>query len=97
MPRQKVARCRFGIFERKGFTPQVLEAIYFSVFLGKNKASRLRHHSLPASQKQSGNALHIIDEIGGIGTIHVEIDLPLFNESGELKGRRSEDDLALDN
>src|SRR5215510_3026565 len=43
MPRQKVARSRFGIFERKGLTSQVLEAIYFTVSLGKNKASILRH------------------------------------------------------
>src|SRR4030095_5840463 len=74
MPRQKVARSGFGILERKGLTPQVLEAIYFAVSLGKNKASILRHTSLPASQKQFGNALYVIDKIGRIGTIHVEID-----------------------
>src|SRR5262245_8597881 len=96
MPGQKVPRSGFGIFESKSLTLQVLEAIYFDVSLGTTTDAILRHASLPASQKQFGNALHVIDEVGRIGTIHVEIDLSLFNEPGELKRRGSDDDLALD-
>ena len=55
-----------------------------------------RHASLPAPQQQLGNAVGVIDEIGRIRAVHVEINFFLFDELGELKRRGRDRDLAFD-
>jgi hypothetical protein len=40
--------------------------------------------------------MHVVDDIGSIGTLHVEIDLSLLQELCQIEKRGSYDDFALD-
>src|SRR5258708_16764965 len=84
------------MFENEEFTSEVFQASYFAVSPGKNQAPIFRHASLPAPQQQLGNAVGVIDEIGRIRAVHIEINFFLFDELGELKRSGRDRDLAFD-
>ena len=91
-----MARARFGILKDDDLSPKVFQAIDSAVFFRKDEASVFGLASLPTSQEQLPGPMYEIDDVRGIGTVHVKIDLALFKKFGELGESRSYNDSSFD-
>src|ERR671919_2623950 len=90
-----MARSRFRIFKDQDLPQKILQAHYPAVSFRKDKGLIFGLASLPTSEEQLRGSVHIVDDVRGIGALHIEVDLLLLKELYELNRRGSDNDLAF--